>query len=130
MLAGTQHDWRVADNIASPKPFQGGYQDFIPFGSLDNAIRTKGPPRSSPFDDLRYYFENHSDMLQLSEQPESCTAFVLKLVASEYVLLTQYMYTLSSLLSWLLSRRQTFHDFPNQLDRRMLERLGRDATQN
>lgn len=111
MVSGGRSDWCILDQVAPPKPFQGGYQDFIPFDTLENVVRTSGPPKTSPFDDLCYYFENHSDCLQLSQQPESCTVFMLKLVASEYVQFNQYVYTLLSHLAWLLSRRQTFHDF-------------------
>jgi Mg2+ and Co2+ transporter CorA len=111
VLAGTQSDWAVVDQVAPPNTFQGGYQDFIPFDTPENVMLTSGPPKTSAFDDLCYYFEHHSNCLQLSRQPESCTVFMLKLVASEYVQLIQYIHTLLSHLAWLLSRRQTFHDF-------------------
>jgi hypothetical protein len=111
VLAGTKSNWFVVDQPDPPQPFQGGYQDFIPFDTPENVMRTSGPPKTSVFDDLCYYFEHHSNYLQLSQHPESCAVFMLKLVASEYVQLIQYIHTLLSHLIWLLSRRQTIHDF-------------------
>ena len=109
-MGGTRDKWQLLENVAPPQPFQGGYQDFIPLATLEQVAQTSGPPRRSPFDDLCYYFGHHSECLELTERPESCTVFLLKLVASEYVQLSQYAYLLLSRLAWLLSRRQTFHD--------------------
>jgi hypothetical protein len=49
--------------------------------------------------------------MELSYYPESCAVFMLKLVASEYVQLIQYLRALLSDLLWLLTRRRTFDNF-------------------
>ena len=37
-------------------PYEGGYADIIKYNSLSDALLTDGPPRTSMFDDICYYF--------------------------------------------------------------------------
>jgi hypothetical protein len=90
------------------EPFQGGYNDFINYNSLEEAAATSGPPRSSMFDDLCYYYEKHADLVKPDGNPHSVTMFLKKIIASHYMLLAEYNRALLEHLEWLLSRREDF----------------------
>lgn len=89
-------------------PFQGGYADFIAYPDLDSAKTTSGPPRESLFDDLLYFFEYHSSCLTISTEPASCMLFFKKIMASHFMILSEYYRGVLSQLEYLLSRRETF----------------------
>ena len=89
-------------------PFQGGYADFIVYPDLDSAKNTSGPSRKSLFDDLLYYFSHHSSCLTITTQPASCMMFFKKIMASHFMILSEYYRGVLSHLEWLLSRRETF----------------------
>jgi hypothetical protein len=101
-------DRKKSDRVPStqtPTPFQGGYQDFLPFITLKAALQSKGPSRLSIYDDLCYYVQEHHDLMDLSDHPRSSTLFLRKIVASETNLLAQYLNGVLSSLAWQLSRQ-------------------------
>jgi CorA-like Mg2+ transporter protein len=83
-------------------PFQGGYPDFIPYSTIEEATQAPNPPRSSMFDDLYHYYENHSTRLQITAIPSSAVFFLPKIVASHHVLLLEYIRGLLNYLERLL----------------------------
>src|SRR5277367_140523 len=97
----------VRSNLKT-EPFQGGYNDFINYDSLEKAAATSGPPRSSMFDDLCYYHEKHADLVKTDDNPHSVAVFLKKIIASHYMLLAEYNHALLEHLEWLLSRREDF----------------------
>lgn len=111
-MAGQYKDWVVVQAESGPTPFQGGYQDFIPFTTLQEATQNTGPSRQSIFDDLCYYVENYHHLMRLSEDPKSAYLFLYKILASESVLLVQYFNGVLNFLGWQLSRRNELRVFP------------------
>ncbi|KIX06778.1 uncharacterized protein Z518_04754 [Rhinocladiella mackenziei CBS 650.93] len=105
-LVGSGQTFRRAE--MPNEAFQGGYADFINYTSLEEAKSTPGPPRTSLFDDLLYYYSHHSDCLTITASPASSTLFVRKIVASHFMMLGEYYRGVLSHLEWLLSRRETF----------------------
>jgi hypothetical protein len=97
----------VRSNLKT-EPFQGGYNDFINYDSLEKATATSGPPRSSMFDDLCYYHKKHADLVKTDDNPHSVAVFLKKIIASHYMLLAEYNHALLEHLEWLLSRREDF----------------------
>jgi hypothetical protein len=77
-------------------PFQGGYLDFLGFDTLmrkSNGGFKDGPPRTCLYDDLCFYFENHSDILFEAEGATPAfmaSTFLKKIVASHYMKLIDY----------------------------------------
>lgn len=76
-------------------PFQGGYVDFVPPrrlqpGQLPNPRRH---PRQSMLDDLCYYYQTSSDLLEESEweSPSKSAIFLKKIVAAHYMQLADYI---------------------------------------
>jgi hypothetical protein len=79
------------------KPFEGGYEDFIqhPNGYFrfiemlaSNEESTPGPPKTSMFDDICYYYKHHSYLLNDFHDP---TMFVKKIAAAHYIQLTGFV---------------------------------------
>ena len=110
-LYGTRKKSEVAKAISAPQPWQGGYNDFIKYNTVEEAVNAETPPRTSTFDDLCFYHTHHSKHLQLDSSPMSATTFAQKLVASEYMLLIEYNRYLLYHIGWKLSRRNTFEIF-------------------
>lgn len=106
ILMGTRANHVVEE--VDPQPWQGGYADFIPFESLAKALATPGPPRTSMFDDICYYFQHNGMNVGISDDPRSALVFAQKIVASQYMLLIQYTRSLLNHLGWVLSRRDSF----------------------
>ena len=111
ILTGERSKYYIAQTKLPPAPYQGGYQDFLPFESLEDAQKTPGPGRVSIFDDLNHYLESHFSSLQLSEDAMSSTLFLQKIIASELTLVAQYFRSVLYQLGWLLTRRRTFKNF-------------------
>ncbi|KAK5052721.1 hypothetical protein LTR84_002587 [Exophiala bonariae] len=101
----------VAQQISPPEPFQGGYGCFIRHDSLEDARKAPPPPRTSMFDDLCFYYQNHSRHLYLTEDPGSITLFAQKIVASQYMLLLSYYGFVLNHLSWSLTRKDSLDSF-------------------
>lgn len=108
ILVGTRANYAVEE--VHPQPWQGGYADFIPFESLAKALATPGPPRTSMFDDICYYFKHNGVDVDISDDPRSTLVFAQMIVASQYMLLIQYTRSLLNHLAWVLSRRDSFAD--------------------
>lgn len=102
---------KVAKAIKAPQPWQGGYNDFIKYSMVKEAVDAETPPRTSTFDDLCFYHTHHCRYLQLDSDPKSATTFAQKLVASEYMLLIEYNKFLLCHIGWKLSRRDSFEIF-------------------
>ena len=73
-----------------------------------------GPPRTSLFEDLQYYFDVHGHKLDTTANPRSATVFIEKIVASEYMLLIQYYQALLYRLHWYLVRVDAVADLQHQ----------------
>lgn len=101
----------VARAIKAPQPWQGGYNDFIKYSTVQEAVDAETPPRTSTFDDLCFYHTHHGKHLQLDSDPKSATTFAQKLVVSEYMLLIEYNRFLLYHIGWKLSRRNSFEIF-------------------
>lgn len=101
----------MAKATSAPQPWQGGYNDFIKYSTVEEAVKAGSPPRTSIFDDLCFYHTQHCKHLQLDSDPKSATTFAQKLVASEYMLLIEYTRYLLYHIGWKLSRRKSFEIF-------------------
>jgi len=78
------------------EPYQGGYLDFIPFTTMEEAKKALAPERLSIMDDICFYWNNHKD--QLSHKNDSsnkthllATYFLQKIIASNYMILVGYL---------------------------------------
>lgn len=101
----------MARAINAPQTWQGGYNDFIKYSTVQEAVDAETPPRTSTFDDLCFYHTQHCKHLQLDSDPKSATSFAQKLVASEYMLLIEYNRFLLYHIGWKLSRQNSFEIF-------------------
>ena len=89
------------------EPFQGGYPDPLIYDSLEEAMKSPGPPRTGLFDDLGHYFEHHSNKLDKTDP--TCTTYFMKLiVASHYIHVYHYTRGLFDQLEFQLDRRKNF----------------------
>lgn len=75
------------------KPFEGGYDNFIqPNGYFEfiksNRELTQGPPKTSMLNDICYYCEHHSDLLNNFHDP---TIFMKKITAAHYIQLIGFV---------------------------------------
>jgi hypothetical protein len=95
------------------EPYQGGYQDFIHYRDVKEAQTTHGPPRTSMLDDLSYYWTHHGSLINKLDDPTTSQVFLLKIMASHYVLLTEYLNGLANELSFKLSRAFEDMDIPS-----------------
>ena len=103
----------MAKPINAPQPWQGGYNDFIKYSTVEETVNAESPPRTSIFDDLCFYHTHHCTHLQLDSDPKSVTMFAQKIVASEYMLLIEYNRYLLFDIGSKLSRRNSFEIFEN-----------------
>lgn len=110
-MCGDSTSNAVAKALKDPEPFQGGYADFIRHDSVEQAVLTESPPRTSMFEDLVFYHKHHHKHLGLTKDPVSATMFAQKIVASEYMLLIEYTRYLINHLGWKLTRRDGFEIF-------------------
>lgn len=101
-----------------PQPFQGGYHGFIPDDLKD--WKEESPPHTSLFDDLTYYFKDHTDLLHNIEKPESASMFMKKIVASHYCQLLGFVSHQTPSMratGWAVQRRtQAEVDESNQVE--------------
>ncbi|SCO03154.1 uncharacterized protein FFB20_11873 [Fusarium fujikuroi] len=63
------------------QPWANGYNDFLPFEDQIKCLT--GPPRTSMFDDLHYYLEDHYRYLNL-EEPSAPAFFIEKIVLEHF----------------------------------------------
>ncbi|KAI9804474.1 MAG: hypothetical protein M1825_001373 [Sarcosagium campestre] len=111
----------------SNQALHGGYIDFSPMyddndddddendeGGSDDGKQTKGPLRTSTFDDICFYWQRQS-AARLNgmglEDPEVAAIFIKRIVASNWMLLIQYLNRILSMLEFGLSRRKDLAGF-------------------
>ena len=73
------------------EPYQGGYSDFIDYADACDARQTPGPFRESLLEDICYYWANHSTCIEIQEEPVVSTIFLKKIIASNYLILIEYL---------------------------------------
>ena len=87
------------------EPYQGGYSDFIDYADARDACRTSGPFRESILEDICYYWTNHSACVDMQDEPVISTLFLQKIVASNYLILVEYIRGMLSNLEIAWSRQ-------------------------
>ena len=88
-------------------PFQGGYNDPGTYTSLDHAVRTPAPPRTSVLDDLVHFFRYHGGQLDFSN-PLCTTCFLKLIVYSNMSQVFHYIRGIFDQLEYRLDQRQNF----------------------
>lgn len=73
------------------EPYKGGYPDFVNYTDFRDACRTSGPSRESMLEDICYYWTNHQTCVDNLEEPIVATVFLKKIVASNYLILVEYI---------------------------------------
>ncbi|MCJ1443638.1 MAG: hypothetical protein MMC23_004137 [Stictis urceolatum] len=96
---------------ARPEPYQGGYADFIPYGSTKDACATSGPQRESMLDDICYYWTSYHNLVEVGADPQIATIFLQKIIASHYMLLLEFLSARQNRLEWPLTRRNDLGSF-------------------
>ncbi|TEA12432.1 hypothetical protein C8034_v005997 [Colletotrichum sidae] len=103
----TGPDYRWVDTVES-RPYQGGYLDFVPEEDQIRVAKERefdGPPRSSMLEDLAFYLETHSRLVDTAE-PDSVAIFVKKIVASQYLKQSEHLRATLSGVQRGLTRKQ------------------------
>lgn len=88
------------------EPYQGGYSDFMDYTDVLDACQTSGPSRESILEDISYYWTNHSTCVDLQEEPVISTIFLKKIIASNYLMLIEYVRGMLSNLEIAWSRQE------------------------
>ncbi len=88
------------------EPYQGGYSDFMNYINLHDACRTLGPSRESMLEDICYYWTNHSACVDNQEEPMVSAIFLKKIIASNYLILIEYIRAMLSNLEIAWSRQE------------------------
>jgi len=88
------------------EPYQGGYSDFVNYTDLPDACRTSGPSRESMLEDICYYWTNHQTCVNNLEEPIVSTIFLKKIVASNYLVLIEYIRGMLSNLEIAWARQE------------------------
>jgi hypothetical protein len=70
-----------------------------------------GPPRFSMLEDLRHYLIEHGSKLPDLNDPKCPTAFVEKIIASQYLSLSSFISSVLSSQQWDLSRQEDMAKF-------------------
>ncbi|TDZ30685.1 hypothetical protein C8035_v001960 [Colletotrichum spinosum] len=86
----------------------GGYLDFVPEEDQIRVAKERefdGPPRSSMLEDLAFYLETHSRLVDIAE-PDSVAIFVKKIVASQYLKQSEHLRATLSGVQRGLTRKQ------------------------
>ena len=92
-------------NSIPSEPYQGGYLDFMKYSNLQDACQTTGPSRESILEDICYYWIHHGSTIDMAHDPSISTVFLKKIVASNYMVLIEYVRAMLSTLEWSLSRQ-------------------------
>ncbi|GJC89176.1 hypothetical protein ColLi_12014 [Colletotrichum liriopes] len=94
--------------------YQGGYLDFVPEEEQIRVAREGrycGPPRTSMLEDLSFYLQTHSRLVDIAE-PESVNVFVKKIVASHFLKQTEHLRATLSAVQRGLTRKQDLAKMP------------------
>ncbi|ORY10460.1 hypothetical protein BCR34DRAFT_348303 [Clohesyomyces aquaticus] len=108
-ISDTSATKQVHDVQVFPRPYQGGYIDFVP-QDVQLAVRN-GPLRSSMFSDLKHYLTLYNASLPQPGGAESPMLFAKKIVASHYLSLSSFMTSALSHQQWDFSRRDDMSHF-------------------
>ncbi|OLN85561.1 hypothetical protein CCHL11_05797 [Colletotrichum chlorophyti] len=95
-------------------PYQGGYLDFVPEEEQIRVAkdgRYHGPPRTSMLEDLSFYLQVHSRLVDIAE-PESVNVFVKKIIASHFLKQTEHLRATLSAVQRGLTRKQDLAKMP------------------
>ena len=87
------------------EPYQGGYPDFMRYNDLQDACSTPGPSRESMLEDLTYYWTQYAKDTFVEDDPSIATFFLKKIIASNYMLLIEYIGVLIREVDFDVSRR-------------------------
>ncbi|KAL9620376.1 MAG: hypothetical protein Q9160_005076 [Pyrenula sp. 1 TL-2023] len=109
-IGGPEVDVKTRRPIRS-KTYEGGYRNFV-----DNSSDQE-PPLSSTFDDLCFFLQHHSQVLDIGDDPLTSTTFLQKIIASNYMMLIKYVKSTLNHLSFRLSQRTNL----NELDSTWVE---------
>jgi len=94
--------------LLSNHPFQGGYVDFLPPPSHEEATTWPQHPHGPMLEDLCHYFLNHSSILEDRkfdwQDPTTSTVFLKKVVAAQYLQLIDYIKVMLPSLELRLTR--------------------------
>ena len=104
IYVGTRLQARMVKTLS--EPYQGGYADFINYDNLDSMCETPGPKRESALEDLCHYWHHHWSRVDVSDSPLATTIFLKKIIASNYMVMHEYLRSLLSELEWFLSRKE------------------------
>ena len=95
------------ERISLPsEPYQGGYTDFIDCTNAYDACQTSGPSRESLLEDICYYWTNHWTCIDIQDEPVVSTIFLKKIIASNYMILIEYIRGMLSNLEIAWSRQE------------------------
>ncbi|WYZ41736.1 hypothetical protein EsH8_V_000631 [Colletotrichum jinshuiense] len=109
----TGEEYKV-EHVVKTWPYQGGYLDFVPEEEQIRVAREgqyRGPPRTSMLEDLSFYLETHSRLVDIAE-PESVSVFVKKIVASHFLKQTEHLRATLSAVQRGLTRKQDLAKMP------------------
>jgi hypothetical protein len=88
------------------QPFQGGYSDFLTCTSTatigENKSSIQGPPRTSMFDDIIYYWTKRSERNVSVDKPIEAAFYAKKIAAATWVNGLEYIRKAVSVLEWKL----------------------------
>ena len=99
--------YRSPERTSLPsEPYQGGYSDFMDYNDVLDACQTSGPSRESILEDICYYWTNHSTCVDFQEEPVVSTIFLKKIIASNYLILIEYVRGMLSNLEIAWSRQE------------------------
>ena len=87
------------------EPYQGGYLDFLRYANIEDACQSAGPSRESMLEDICYYWIYHSSCIDVQDDPSISTLFLKKIIASNYMVLIEYVRAILSTLEWSVSRQ-------------------------
>jgi hypothetical protein len=95
-------------------PYQGGYLDFVPEEEQIRAYLEhgrSGPPRTSFLDDLSFYLQTHTRLVDMSD-PDAVSVFIKKIVVSQYLKQTEHLRAILSGIQRGLTRKQDLTRMP------------------
>ncbi|WQF88851.1 Putative corA, transmembrane region [Colletotrichum destructivum] len=97
------------------RAYQGGYLDFVPEEEQMRVAREgryRGPPRASMLEDLSFYLETHSGLVDTAEPDAAVGVFVKKIVASHFLKQTEHLRATLSAVQRGLTRKQDLAKMP------------------
>ncbi|KAK8127218.1 hypothetical protein PG984_008326 [Apiospora sp. TS-2023a] len=99
----------LSNHVITPSPFRGGYPDFMPH-EVQMKTKAGGPTRASLLEDLCFYLEHYSSLLDLTDA-DSVAVVAQKIAASHYHQLHDFVRSVVSSTQWRLSRQDNLDCF-------------------